>query len=173
MRARATVLFSTKRAIYVPTRPLAHQPTPPCGAPARFPRDMSESSTRRVHMAFRLFVPLIGRSELLCSMLWKLQETIAFLANRFFGLSFCPVSPSLAVSPCAGPSRRARGMFEFCVRQIKSLSSPKPGHTTGGSGRGGARRILARPDREGRRRVDSPRKHPASLAFRGMEGSCG
>ena len=42
------------------------------------------------------------------------------------------------------------------------LSSPKPGHTTGGSGRGGARRGYgAGQDRTGRRQDVSPRRQPS------------
>ena len=44
--------------------------------------------------------------------------------------------------------------------KIKHLQSPKPGHTTGGSGRRTARRRgQARPGRQGRRRSGSPGRH--------------
>ena len=50
-----------------------------------------------------------------------------------------------------------------CRSSSQQLSSPKPGHTTGGTGRRTAgRRGEARTARTGRRRVGSPRRHPFS-----------
>ena len=77
------------------------------------------------------------------SMLWGERGRLSSWANSSVGIQSCPTPP-----------RRASGMTGFWVRQVSenpiharhvrecksNLSNPKPGHTTDGSKRGGARR---------------------------------
>ena len=71
-----------------------------------------------VYMAFRLFVLLKKRSGQVCSMPWRVRGSVVSWANRFVGVPFCPVPPHPAVPPCAAPTRRARGMSGFWIRQV-------------------------------------------------------
>ena len=77
----------------------------------------------------------------------------------------CPARPRPAVPMCA-PTRPARGMSGFWTRQVfhtRRLSNPKPGHTTGASGRSARRGGGAGSGRTGCQQNCSPRKQ-ASLA---------
>ena len=94
-------------------------------------------------------------SQQLSSMPSRARRTVVSWADRptrvlsWLALAR-PVPP-----PCAAPSRAARGMSRFWNRQLRFLvaenrrcedvrishqSNPKPGHTSGRSGRGGTRR---------------------------------
>ena len=72
-----------------------------------------------VYIAFRLFVLLKKCSGQFCSMPWKVRGTVVSEANPCVGVPSCPVPPRPAVPPCAAPSRRARGMFGFWIRQVE------------------------------------------------------
>ena len=66
-----------------------------------------------VYVEFRLFMLLKSRSRQLCSMPWGVRGTVVPWANRFVEVPPCPAPPSR----CA-PSRRARGMSGFWIRQV-------------------------------------------------------
>ena len=58
----------------------------------------------------------------LCPIPWRARRTAGFWAMRLVGILFCPAPLRPAASPCAAPTRNARGMFGFWARQIFSLS---------------------------------------------------
>ena len=67
-------------------------------------------------IGFRLFVLLGRRSGHLFSMPWRVRRTVVCWANRFVGVPSCPAPPRRP--PCAAPTRLARGMSGFWVRQV-------------------------------------------------------
>ena len=82
------------------------------------------------------------------TIVWGLGETVVSSASRPVGVPSCPFPPRPAVPLCAAPSRPARGMSGFRIstndanafHSFQNQSNAKPGHTTGGSGRGGTQR---------------------------------
>ena len=100
-----------------------------------------------VYIGFPLFVLPQACPRGFSSIVWMVRGTVVSWANRPIGVPSCPSPPRPAVPPCDAPSRPACGTSGFWIRQIYAsitsnfnLSSPKPGQTTGGSGRSGARR---------------------------------
>ena len=57
----------------------------------------------------------------LSSIVWWVQGTVASWANRPIGVLCCPAPPRPAVPPCAAPSRPARVMSGFWVRQVPPM----------------------------------------------------
>ena len=90
--------------------------------PADKPR-MNRGSTAgfvppSVYMGFCLFVLAKIRSGQLSSIPWRARGTVGFWATRPVGVLFCPAPPRPAAPPCAAPTRIARGMFGFWIRQV-------------------------------------------------------
>ena len=56
---------------------------------------------------------------------WRVRGTVVSWANRFVGVPSCLVPPRPAVPPCAAPSRRARGMSGFWIRQFLDVPCMK------------------------------------------------
>ena len=106
--------------------------------------------------SFKRFVLLGKRSGDLSSMPWRVRGTLVSWANCSVGVQSCPAPPRRP-AVCPDPTRPCYvrvldstswfGRFNTLVPVdsiaawlvILDLSGPKPGHTTGGSGRGGAR----------------------------------
>ena len=100
------------------------------------------------------------RSSDVSAISWKVHGTSVSWPNSSIGTQSCPTRPAV---PPGASTRPARGISGFWIRQVGELlyppadqrlvslhlSSPKPGHTPGGSVRGGARRD----GRAGRRRA--------------------
>ena len=71
-----------------------------------------------VYIGFPLFVLARGRSGQLSTIPWKAKGTVGFWATRLVGILFRPAPPRPAAPPCAAPTRTARGMLGFWVRQV-------------------------------------------------------
>ena len=82
--------------------------------------------------------------------------------DRPNGVPSYPAPPRPAAPPCAASTRPARGVSGFWIRQVlmyfRNLSSPKPGHTTGGSQRGARRGGRAGSGRTVRQQNCAPRE---------------
>ena len=51
-------------------------------------------------------------------MLWRAKGRVGFWATRLVGVMFCSVRPRLAAPLCTAPTRTARGMVGFWIRQV-------------------------------------------------------
>ena len=119
-----------------------------------------------VYMAFRLLVLLESRSGDVSSMLWVARGTLVSWPNCSVGIQSCPTPPCcLAVRPDLTRSWYVRVLdsTDIIYTLEINLSNPKPGHTTGASGRSARRGGGAGSGLTGCQQNCSPRKQ-ASLA---------
>ena len=127
-------------------------------------------------IGFPLFVLAKGRSGQLSTIPWRAELTVGFWATRHVGVLFFP--PRRAPPPRGAPRRpeppvicSGFGFDKLLIRatinifpiQNKKLWSPKPRHTTGGSGWGARRGGGAGSGRTRCQQNCSPRRQ-ASLA---------
>ena len=71
-----------------------------------------------VYIGFPLFVLPETRPGGCSSIVRKVRVTVVSWADRPVGIPSCPFPARPAVPPCAAPSRRARGISGFWIRQI-------------------------------------------------------
>ena len=71
-----------------------------------------------VYIGFPLPVLLKKRSAQLFSMPRRARGSVVSWANRSVGVPSCPAQPRPAALPCAAPTRPARGMSGFWIRQV-------------------------------------------------------
>ena len=101
------------------------------------------------YIGFAVIIIVKTSSEHVSTILWRAGGTVGFKADRNGGTLLCRALPRPAVCcalrkpdlPAVCPGF---GLDMFPGHALHDLSSPKPGHTTGGSGRRSARRTVGR-----------------------------
>ena len=120
--------MSPRRTVILANSPARPRPaTPPC-APTRSACGMSGFWTRQVRI--RLFVLSGGHSgqfsrcaggqeiRTVFSIRWRARERDVSGPDRRNGVPSYPAPPRSAARPCPAPTRPARGVSEFWVRQV-------------------------------------------------------
>ena len=114
-------LRETKRCRYTGQQPGTKSASRPTDKPL-VNRGSTAGFVPSVYSGFSLLLAK-GRSGQLSMTPWEPKGTVGLWATRPVGIQFCQALLRPAATPCAAPTRTARGMCGFWTQQIYSCTS--------------------------------------------------